>query len=214
VSDLAPPVRRQLGDSAWLLHFRRWLSEPDASRLMQRLRNECVWEQRSIRLFGREVAQPRLIASGGSETYRYSGVTLPRQPMPAPVTELATRVHETLDREPSAQGWRANHALLNRYRNGSDSMGWHSDDERELGTNPLIVSVSVGAARRLDFAPRRSRSRQDSNARAKTYLKLLLEHGDLLIMGGTTQHEWRHAIPKERAATEERISVTFRRIER
>ena len=181
---------------------------------MDRLRTECDWEQRSIRLFGKEVMQPRLIAAGGSQTYRYSGTTLPRRAMPAAVAELANEVHRTLDGHIDTRGWRANHALLNRYRNGLDSMGWHSDDERELGTNPLIVSVSLGAERRLDFAPRRTRSRSYAKLRAKTHLKLWLGHGDLLIMGGTTQHEWRHGVPKDRSVTSERISVTFRRIDR
>jgi alkylated DNA repair dioxygenase AlkB len=94
--------------------------------------------------------------------------------------------------------------LANRYRDGRDSMGWHSDDEKELGPDPVIASVSLGAGRRFRL---RHRSRPDLAT-----LDLVLEHGSLLVMQGATQHHWKHCLPRTARPVGERINLTFRRV--
>jgi alkylated DNA repair dioxygenase AlkB len=93
--------------------------------------------------------------------------------------------------------------LLNRYRNGQDSNGWHADNEKELGTNPVIASISLGAARAFHL---------QHNSIKEARLKLTLEHGSLLLMKGTTQHYWKHQIPKTAKTVDQRINLTFRTI--
>jgi alkylated DNA repair dioxygenase AlkB len=94
--------------------------------------------------------------------------------------------------------------LINRYRDGSDSVDWHADDEPELGPRPLIVSVSLGASRRFQF-----RRRDDPTTRVDTWL----HHGDVVVMSGDTQHRWLHRVPKERGVVAERLCLTFRHVE-
>jgi alkylated DNA repair dioxygenase AlkB len=102
-------------------------------------------------------------------------------------------------------GCQFNHVLLNRYRSGQDSMGWHSDDERALGADPVLASLSLGCSRRFLLRPRAALSQSPS-------LEILLEHGDLLLMGGTLQQRYQHSVPKQGAVRAERINLTFRRV--
>ena len=148
-------------------------------------------------LFGRRVLQPRLIAWAGSLGYRYSGQTLePRAPTPATAALLARVVEHT--RVPF------NHVLVNRYRDGGDSIGLHADDEPELGRDPVVATLSLGAVRRFVVKPRRA---QLGPRRA-----LDVEHGSLLVMGGTCQRHYVHGVPRAAGAVGERISLTFRRL--
>ena len=148
-------------------------------------------------LFGRRVLQPRLIAWTGTLGYRYSGQTLePRDATPA-TAAILTRVGAHV-REPF------NHILLNRYRDGADSMGMHSDDEPELGRDPVVATLSLGATRRFVVKPRRPRLGAGH--------ALELSHGSLLVMGGTCQRHYVHGVPRQSGATGERISLTFRRL--
>jgi alkylated DNA repair dioxygenase AlkB len=190
----------ELALGAWLEIEPQWLGAAEADRLLQVLRDELTWEQREIVLYGRRVLQPRLIAWAGALPYRYSGQTLPpRAPTPT-VAALVDRVNQTLGRS-------FNHVLANRYRDGQDSMGMHADAEPELGPDPVVATLSFGAARRMTIAPR------DGQAADKT--ELLLGTGDLLVMGGTCQRHFRHGIPRQRARDEvvgERISLTLRQV--
>jgi alkylated DNA repair dioxygenase AlkB len=168
-----------------------------STRLLAALRDELAWEQREIVLFGRRVLQPRLIAWAGALGYRYSGQTLePRAPTPA-IAALTTRVvrrtHVSF-----------NHVLINRYRDGADSIGLHADDEPELGRDPVIATLSLGATRRFVVKPRRVRL---GPSRA-----LDVHHGSLLVMGGTCQRHYVHGVPRQAGAAAERISLTFRRL--
>jgi alkylated DNA repair dioxygenase AlkB len=190
-------MRIALASGAWLDFDPTWLSPDEADEALAALRDELAWEQREIVIFGRRILQPRLIAWAGDLGYRYSGQTLePRAFTPAAGRLLArVRVHT---------GASFNHVLANRYRSGDDSMGLHADDEPELGPDPLVAIVSLGAARRLVVKPRRKEGhkRQD----------LELGHGTLLVMGGTCQRYYVHGVPRQAGTREERISLTFRRL--
>jgi alkylated DNA repair dioxygenase AlkB len=188
-------VRIPLAAGAWLDHEVGWLPQPEADSMLAALRDELAWEQREIVLFGRRILQPRLIAWAGDLGYRYSGQTLePRAFTPAAAGLLA-RVRERT-------GAPFNHVLVNRYRSGEDSMGLHADDEPELGPDPLVAIVSLGAARRLVVRPRRKQDRARHD--------LDLGHGALLVMGGTCQRHYVHGVPRQAGAAGERISLTFR----
>ncbi len=172
----------------------------EADALMARLRDTIAWRSEDIFLFGKWVPQPRLTAWYGDEgtQYSYSGITM--QPLPWDDTLLAIKQRI----EPLA-GTTFNSVLLNYYRSGSDSMGWHSDDETELGQNPIIGSVSFGAERAFHF-----RHRHLSHERAR----IVLQHGSFLLMAGSTQHFWQHQLPKTAKPIGPRINLTFRKIER
>ena len=189
--------RIDLDGGAWLEYLPAWIAAPDADRMLAALRDELAWEHREIVLFGRRVLQPRLIAWAGSLGYRYSGQTLePRPPTPT-ITALMARVVDH-----ARVGF--NHVLINRYRDGSDSMGLHADDEPELGSDPIVATLSLGATRRFVLKPRR--------ARLGPGRSLDVEHGALLTMGGTCQRHYVHGVPRQPGAAGERISLTFRRL--
>lgn len=157
---------------------------------------DLPWEARAIRLYGRLVMQPRLITWAGPVPYTYSGQTLPpRRPSEA--------LQELFELVRTVTGESFNHVLCNRYRDGNDSIGWHSDDEPELGTDPLIVSLSFGEPRRFLLRPKAS------GLEAQEYT---LGRGDLLIMGRGTQARYEHSVPKTKQARGERVNLTFRQI--
>ncbi|RMF97345.1 MAG: alpha-ketoglutarate-dependent dioxygenase AlkB [Gammaproteobacteria bacterium] len=172
-------------------------SRAEADRLLQHLLDEIPWRQERLRLFGREIAQPRLTAWYGDPgaRYAYSGLQLDPRPWTATLRTVRERVAE-------ACSARFNSVLLNLYRDQRDSVGLHSDDEAELGTEPVIAALSLGSTRTLVFRPRRRRLGEP--------LRLSLESGSLLLMRGATQANWRHGIPRQRQACGPRISLTFR----
>lgn len=167
--------------------------------LLARLRAEIPWQTRSITLFGRTHLQPRLICWMGDPDarYRYSGQSWEPVPWHPLVDALRARVE-------ALSGARFNAVLLNLYRDGADSMGFHADDEPELGPEPAIASLSIGAARVMHFRHRRNR--------AEPTRRVPLDDGSLLVMRGTTQAHWQHAIPKTRRPIGPRINLTFRLI--
>ena len=177
---------------------RGWMSAAEAGALMQVLRDGLPWEVHHIRLFGREVPSPRLSCWIGDPdaVYRYSGTRFSPHPWTAGLSALRQRLQVEL-------GQPFNSELANRYRDGRDAMGWHSDDEPELGPEPLIASLSLGAVRRFVL-----RRRDDPGRR----LALELEPGSLLLMGGTTQRHWKHALPRTTRPVGERINLTFRQL--
>jgi alkylated DNA repair dioxygenase AlkB len=188
-------MRIDLAHGAWLEYAPAWLAPDEAGQMLAALRDELGWEQREIVLFGRRVLQPRLIAWAGHLGYRYSGQTLE----PRPFTPTAGRL---LERVCADVGARFNHVLVNRYRDGGDSMGLHADDEPELGRDPVVATVSLGAVRRFVVRPRRQREPERHDLR--------LGHGALLVMGGSCQRHYVHGVPRDAAARGERISLTFR----
>ena len=194
---MTPDGRIDLGGGAWLDYLPVWIDAPESDRVLTALRDELAWEHREIVMFGRRVLQPRLIAWAGSWGYRYSGQTLePRAPTPTTAALLTRVVAHT--RVPF------NHVLVNRYRDGADSIGLHADDEPELGRDPTVATLSFGATRRFVLKPRRPRR---SASRSFD-----VEHGSLLVMGGTCQRQYVHGVPRQAGAVGERISLTFRQL--
>ena len=175
--------------------YRNWC--PDTQWWLQTLVDGLDWRQSRVRVFGREHPIPRLEAWFGAAgvRYRYSGQTLEATGWPAVVKPLMDAVCEQV-------GEPFNAVLANWYRTGEDKMGWHADNEPELGANPVVASLSLGARR--DFRLRRNDDRQRT-------ITVALGEGDLLIMGGALQHHWQHSLPK-RAKAEDRINLTFRTI--
>lgn len=181
-----------------LTYWPRWADAALAERWLSTLVNETPWTQPQIRLYGRQWAVPRLVAwYGDAEArYRYSGLVHE----PLPWTPLLGEIRERVQADVGTQ---LNGVLLNLYRDGQDAMGWHSDDEPELGREPLVVSLNLGATRRFDF-------RRKGSSRIE--YSLALENGSLLVMRGPTQHYWQHQIARTRKVTEPRLNLTFRQL--
>lgn len=172
-----------------------WLPAEAADEALALLLAALPWSNHAVRLFGREIPAPRLSAWIGDPgaTYRYSGIERIPLPWPAALASMRDRLEAEL-RTPF------NSVLANLYRDGRDSMGWHADDERELGLAPVIASVSLGAVRRFVLRHR------DHDTR----LALALPHGSLLVMAGETQRRYRHALPATARRVDARINLTFR----
>jgi alkylated DNA repair dioxygenase AlkB len=168
-------------------------------RLFATLYQATPWEQHVLNLFGRSVNAPRLSAWYGDSgaCYRYSGVRLEALPWTPALLEIKLIVE-------GLAGCSFNSVLLNLYRDGADSVGWHADAEPELGRDPTIASVSLGSARlfRLQHKKRRLR------------VALQLQPGSVLVMRGVTQHHWRHSLPKTCHHVGARVNLTFRRVRR
>lgn len=164
-------------------------------QVMRRLLDETDWRHEQVRVWGKLHMQPRLTAWHGEASYRYSGKTF----HPLPFTPLQLHIKQAVEH---ATGRRFNSVLLNYYRDQHDSMGFHADDERELGPDPAVASVSFGAPRTFILKHRRL---------PKT-VKLALGDGCLLLMAGTLQQHWLHGINKERTPCGPRINLTFRMI--
>ena len=176
------------------------LAVEEASELLDRLLTGIDWQHEEVLIFGQRRPVPRLVAWHGDPgaSYTYSGT--PHQPLPwTPALELVR------ERVLGLTGCAFNSVLLNLYRDGRDGMGWHSDDEPELGRDPVIASVSLGAPRRFCL---RHRRRKDQR------LDVSLGHGSLLLMAGATQHHWVHAVPKTAVPVGPRVNLTFRQIPR
>ena len=170
----------------------------EASRLFDALRTGIRWRQEEVTIFGQRRLVPRLVAWHGDPgaSYRYSGTDHHPEPWTPALERVRAKVREL-------SGVEFNAVLLNLYRDGRDGMGWHADDEPELGRDPVIASVSLGAPRRFCL---RHRRRKDLK------LDLELPHGSLLVMAGPMQHHWVHALAKTRRPVGERINLTFRRV--
>jgi alkylated DNA repair dioxygenase AlkB len=179
----------------WDEHF---LSAEQADFLLENVQEKLRWEQHYIHLFGRRVASPRLsVWMGDSDArYRYSGV--PYKPIAwlDCLQDLRMRLQDELNE-------RFNSVLCNLYRNEQDSMGLHADDEPELGAQPVIASISLGATRRFRL------KRRDNAVASKS---IELNHGSLLVMRGDTQTLWQHEIPKQKTPCGPRINLTYRSI--
>ena len=185
----------QLAD-AELQYLPHWQPTETADQWFNALLAETPWEQPLVHLHGRDYPVPRRVAWYGDPqaSYGYSGL----QHQPLPWTPLLAEIRQRVE---VAVGAPLNAALLNLYRDGQDSMGWHSDNETLLGRNPLIASLSLGGVRRFDL--RRTGQNRIGHS-------LELQHGSLLAMRGTTQHYWQHQVAKTRRPCASRINLTFR----
>jgi alkylated DNA repair dioxygenase AlkB len=192
------PVVADFSDCSNFLYTRNFLQSDQAFLLLEKFYAELKWQQQEIRIFGRNVRQPRLSCWYGDKgaRYTYSGLHLEPLPWHSDLLDLRHRLQETLHHP-------FNSVLANAYRDGRDSMGWHADDEKELGDDPVIASLSLGACRRF-----RWRALHGNETRV-----LPLEHGSLLLMRGNFQTKYQHSLPKTTKSVGLRINLTFRHIE-
>ncbi len=183
---------------AEVILYPRLFSPIEARNFLAQLLREVSWKQEQIKVYGKIHDVPRLTAWYGepNTTYIYSGIKVEASPWLPILAEIKNRIEHV-------SNMTFNSVLLNRYRDGSDSVAWHADDEVELGQNPAIGSVSFGAQRNFQMKHKTDR-RQKQN--------ILLENGSYLLMKGTTQHHWLHQIPKSKRAMGERINLTFRKV--
>ena len=166
-----------------------------ADKYLKRLISDIKWKQESMNMYGKVIPFPRLTSWYGDndKPYSFSGIKLQPHPWSPGLLKIKT------DIEPKANV-RFNSVLLNRYRNGNDSISWHTDAEKELGVNPVIASVNFGAERKFQLKHKETNERID----------IVLQHGSLLIMKGELQHFWKHQIPKSKKVNQERVNLTFR----
>jgi len=195
--NLLPPNTIEIPDGE-LVYDADFLCGMDADNLLRTLTEEVDWRQDRIRLFGKEHLIPRLQSFQGDPgiSYLYSNLRLDAAPWHPALKQLKNSLTEPC-------GTSFNAVLLNLYRNGQDSMGWHSDDEPELGQNPTIASISLGEARRFLL-----RRKDDHSIKRE----IVLEHGSLLVMRGTLQHFWQHSVPRTQKPRAPRINLTFRHV--
>ncbi|MGV3721591.1 MAG: alpha-ketoglutarate-dependent dioxygenase AlkB family protein [Actinomycetota bacterium] len=187
------PERIEIQDGGLLLYDRQLFCPDEADRLFTALRKDIAWRQEKA--YGHPL--PRLNAwfADPGLSYAYSGLTHRGEGWPEWLRHVKERVE-------AAAGVPFNSLLLNRYRDGQDSIGFHTDAEPELGENPAVATVSFGAERALVLRHRRSKEKRVCS----------LAHGSVLVMAGTSQHHWLHGMPKTEEPVGERISLTFRQI--
>lgn len=184
---------------ASLRYAEQFYAPGEADRLLQALQEELAWQQHRVKLFGKEHPAPRLSAWHGDPgaSYAYSGQRYQPHDWTPALREIKADLEKQLEQP-------FNSVLANRYRHGQDSMGWHSDNEADLGENPLIASFSFGVPRRFMLRHRRDADQDD--------VVLMLAHGSLLIMAGECQKAWKHQLPKSKKVSGERINLTFRQV--
>lgn len=187
----------QLTD-ADLQYYDNAFSNTECMLLFKSLKEKVSWKSESIKLFGKSIMQPRLTSFYGdnNQPYRYSNLTMTPNQWFSELNQIKEKVEAISQHKFTC-------VLLNYYRNGNDSMGWHSDDESSLGVNPVIASISFGAERKFMMRHRRLKGHKHN---------IILGNGSLLIMRGETQHHWHHQIPKTRQPIGPRINLTFRKL--
>jgi len=179
-----------------ITYYPNFIASEVATLYFKLFKETIPWQQDDIKVFGKVYAQPRLTAfyGNGSKSYSYSNITMQPRPFTKELLEIKHKI-EAIDVVTF------NSCLMNLYRNGRDSNGWHADDEKELGQDPIIASISLGEERPFHLRYKRN---------PKIKHKIVLEHGSLLLMKGSTQHHWQHQIPKTTKPIKERINLTFR----
>lgn len=183
------------GAQAWV--YAQAFSGEEADRLYQLLHEELDWQEREILIYGKRHKQPRLVAWHGDHgvNYRYSGQTLTTTPWTPALEQVRARCQQL-----TAHTF--NSVLCNLYRDGNDGMGWHSDDEPELGPTPVIASVTLGEIRRFDLRHKTTGATH----------QIMLPHGSLLVMAGNTQAYWKHQVPRSKKVAGPRINLTYRQV--
>ena len=189
------PIVFHLQD-AEIIYFAHFFDKKEADAIFRQLAKDIPWQQDDIQVFGKIHPQPRLTALFGNEGKPYSYSNIKMQPYPW--TLLLQKIKSYVE---SVSDTNFTTVLLNQYRDGKDSNGWHADNEKELGSNPVIASVSFGAERIFQLK---------HNSISGLKQNIILEHGSLLLMKGTTQHFWKHQIPKTSKTIGPRINLTFR----
>jgi alkylated DNA repair dioxygenase AlkB len=184
--------------NAELLYIENFYNATNAEYYFKILKKTVNWQQDDITLFGKTYKQPRLTSlyANNSQPYSYSNITM----QPTIFTSELQQIKSDIEQEVEHQ---FTSVLLNLYRNGNDSNGWHADNEKALGKNPVIASLSFGETRPFHFKHRHIRDERH---------KINLNHGSLLLMRGEMQHYWLHQIAKTKKTIGERINLTFRTI--
>ena len=179
-----------------ITYYPDFIASEVATRYFKLFKETIPWQQDDIQVFGKVYAQPRLTAfyGNGLKSYSYSNITMQPRPFTKELLEIKHKI-EAID------CIAFNSCLMNLYRTGSDSNGWHADDEKELGQDPIIASLSLGEERPFHLRYKRN---------PKIKHKIVLGHGSLLLMKGSTQHHWQHQIPKTTKPIKERIKLTYR----
>jgi len=188
-----------LPNGSRLLLIKEWIEKDEAKALFASLRASIPWESREVVLAGKRMPQPRLVAWIGQPglVYVYSGSTNITTPWTADLLRLRHRAEAEC-----SEGTEFNSVFANLYRNERDSIGYHADDEPIFGKNPTIASLSLGCPRRFKIQSKATRETRE----------MILDNGDLVIMSGTFQEHYLHAIPKEGKRCGERINLTYRRV--
>ena len=192
---VSQPINLDLPNSE-IIYYPRFFDKKEADVVFKKLIKEIPWQQDEIMVYGKTHLQPRLTALFGNEgkPYSYSNIKMQPHPWNPLLQKIKSKVENVSDANFST-------VLLNLYRDGKDSNGWHSDNEKELGINPIIASVSLGTERVFQLK---------HNTISGLKQNIVLEHGSLLLMKGTTQHFWKHQIPKTAKTIGVRINLTFR----
>lgn len=177
------------------IYLPNFFTKSESDKYFQVLKDNILWKQESMNMYGKQVMFPRLTAWYGDndKPYSFSGITLRPHSWSKELLEIKNKI------EPIANT-HFNSVLLNQYRNGNDSISWHTDAEKELGLNPIIGSVNFGATRKFQLR----------HIETKEKIEIELTHGSLLIMQGELQHFWQHQVPKTAKKVNERINLTFR----
>jgi alkylated DNA repair dioxygenase AlkB len=186
-----------LADGAELVLIRQFYQQSESDQLFTKLLTDLLWQEENIFIFSKWVKVPRLMCWHGDPDayYQYSGVNHQPLPWTPELQSIRGKVEQQCQ-------YTFNSVLANLYRDGKDSMGCHADDEKELGINPTIASLSFGDERLFKMHHKKS----------KQTLSINLQHGDLLLMGGTCQRNWLHSVPKTKVHKTPRINLTFRKI--
>ncbi len=195
---LSPDERNFQFPNAQIEFYKEFYDEEKSNRLFQILMQQTNWKSYTIKIFGKEYDQPRLTAfyDNSGKGYKYSNIELESAEMSGILLEIKDDILKNT-------GYHFNSVLLNLYRNGRDSNGWHSDDEAELGVNPIIASLSLGESRYFHFKHNKIKSESH---------KIILPTGSLLVMAGEMQQHWKHQISKTTRAIGKRINLTFRKL--
>lgn len=184
--------------NAELIYIPNFFNTRESDNYFKSIKAETDWQHDNITVFGKTYKQPRLTALFGDtdQPYSYSNITMHPQPFTSTLQSIKDKVEDFSEEK-------FNTLLINLYRDGNDSNGWHADNEKELGINPVIASVSFGEARPFHFKHRTIKQERH---------KLILEHGSLLLMKGEMQHYWLHQIAKTKKEIQPRINLTFRKL--
>lgn len=191
------PIIFNLKD-ADVIYYPDFFTLEESHKYFNSLLENTNWQEDDITLFGKTYKQPRLTALYGNNNkpYSYSNITMHPELFNTELLTIKEEIESVIETSFTT-------CLLNLYRNGQDSNGWHADDEKELGNNPIIASVSFGATRKFQLKHKTDPSQK---------LTIELQSGSLLIMKGETQHFWKHQIPKTKKEVGKRINLTFRYI--
>lgn len=189
------PTGLSVVDNGEYIYSPNFFSKTESDSFLKSLKENILWKQESMNMYGKKIDFPRLTAWYGDndKPYKFSGITLQPLPWTTEILAIKNRI------EPQSKVL-FNSVLLNRYRDGNDSISWHTDAEPELGKNPIIASVNFGATRKFQLR----------HINTKEKIEIELSHGSLLIMQGELQHFWQHQVPKTKELKTERINLTFR----